>query len=136
MAQVRVGLCPDGGATSFLSFALPKQIVMEMCLLGTPVRAERLASAGLINILASEGSALEMALDVAKRLANGPSQAISTIKGLVQSAATADLATQLDREARAINACRFSAEAAEGLSAFLEKRDARFVPMENGTKEQ
>src|SRR5690606_593538 len=52
LAQVRVGLCPDGGATHFLGTALPKQLVMEMCLLGQPVWAERLSRAGMINVLA------------------------------------------------------------------------------------
>ena len=126
VAQVRVGLSPDGGATSFLRSALPRQIVMEMCLLGLPISADRLAGFGLINVLAPEGGALEAALDLAAHLAEGPPQAIRTIKTLVQSAATADLASQLDSEARAINLARFSAEAAEGLAAFLEKRPTRF----------
>lgn len=128
VAQVRVGLSPDGGATSFLRSALPRQFVMEMCLLGLPVSAERLASAGVINILTEDGKALEAALELAGRLAEGPPQTIGTIKTLVQAAATADLATQLDREACAINLGRYSAEAAEGLSAFLEKRQASFGP--------
>ena len=126
VAQVRVGLSPDGGATSFLRAALPKQLVMEMCLLGQPVSGERLASFGLVNLLAREGSVLAAALDLGARIADGPPQAIRTIKSLVRSAATADLATQLDDEARAINLARFSPEAAEGLSAFLEKRPPRF----------
>ena len=134
VAQVRVGLSPDGGATSFLRSALPRQLVMEMCLLGMPVSAERLAGFGLINVLASKDGALEAALDLASRIADGPPQAIRTIKTLVQSAATADLASQLDSEARAINLARFSAEAAEGLSAFLEKRPARFASAEGAAE--
>ena len=131
VAQVRVGLSPDGGATSFLSSALPRQLVMEMCLLGAPVSAERLAGLGLVNVLSPEGGALEAALDLSTRLTDGPPQAIRTIKTLVRSAATVDLASQLDNEARAINLARFSAEAAEGLSAFLEKRPARFGPADS-----
>lgn len=126
IAQIRVGLCPDGGATSFLTAALPKQLVTEMCLLGAPVEAERLASAGLINLLSPRGGALDAALDLAGRLADGPPRAMRTVKELIRAAATADLASQLDAEARAINHSRFSAEAAEGLQAFLQKRRPRF----------
>lgn len=136
VAQVRVGLSPDGGATSFLRSALPRQFAMEMCLLGLPVPAERLARAGVINVLTQEGQALESALELAGRLAKGPPQAIGTIKSLVQAAATADLATHLDSEARAINLGRYSAEAAEGLSAFLDKRPASFAPFAAGADEQ
>lgn len=125
-AYVRVGLSPDGGVTHFLRSALPRQMVIEMCLLGLPVSAGRLAQSGVVNMLTKEGEALDAAVDLAKRLANGPPQALARIKHLINKAPENDLATHLDLEARGINLARFSAEAAEGLSAFLEKRPPRF----------
>lgn len=127
IAYVRVGLSPDGGVTHFLRAALPRQFVMEMCLLGQPVPAARLAQAGVVNLLVPEDGALQAALDLAERLAAGPPQAIGRIKELVNTAPGRDLATQLDVEARGINLARFGAEAAEGLSAFLEKRIPAFA---------
>lgn len=136
VAQVRVGLSPDGGATHFLRSALPRQMVMELCLLGQPLPAARLAEAGIVNRLVPRGQALQTALELAERLAAGPPQAISTIKGLVDSAAGHDLATQLDAEARAINLARFGAEAAEGLAAFLEKRRPDFTVAADGKEDR
>lgn len=133
IAYVRVGLSPDGGVTHVLRSALPRQMVMEMCLLGQPVPATRLAQAGIVNHLAAEGAVLSTALELAGRLADGPPQAIATIKDLVNTALENDFATQLDREARAINLARFGAEAAEGLSAFLEKRQHEFKRPETRT---
>ncbi len=126
VAHVRVGLSPDGGVTHFLRSALPRQLVMELCLLGQPIGADRLAELGVVNRLTQEGEALETALALAERLAAGPPRATANIKGLVNAAEGSDLADHLDREARAINLARFGAEASEGLAAFLEKRRPDF----------
>ncbi|MEN2989845.1 enoyl-CoA hydratase family protein [Tistrella sp. BH-R2-4] len=125
-AYVRVGLSPDGGATYFLRRALPRQLVSEICMFGQSVPAERLAAAGLVNHLVPQGQARARALDLAARLAAGPSAALGTIKRLIGAAEVSGLAAQLDDEARAINLARFGPEAAEGLAAFLEKRRPDF----------
>lgn len=131
IAHVRVGLCPDGGATYLLRSALPRQMVMEMCLLGQPMPAGRLADAGIINTLMPEGQVLGYAMELAGRIAAGPPHAISIIKNLVNTATGNDLATHLDREGQAINLARFGQESAEGLSAFLEKRSPDFTSARN-----
>lgn len=127
VAYVRVGLSPDGGVTHFLRSALPRQLVMEMCTLGQPVPAERLAQFGIVNAIVPEGSALQVALEVAGRVAAGPAAAIARIKAQVNAAPSNELASHLNLEADGINVARFSAEAAEGLSAFLEKRRPNFT---------
>ncbi|SME89335.1 Enoyl-CoA hydratase/carnithine racemase [Tistlia consotensis] len=127
VAHVRVGLSPDGGATHFLRSALPRQLVMELCLLGQPLPAERLAQAGVVNRLVPAGEALPAALELAERLAAGPPQALGGIKRLVNAAPENGLAAHLELEARSINLARFGPEAAEGLTAFLEKRRPDFA---------
>lgn len=125
-AYVRVGLSPDGGATHFLARALPHQLVSEICMLGRPVAAPRLHAAGLINNCCPAGNALDVAIELAGEIAAGPPKATRNIKELIRIAASNDLASQLAIEARAINHARFGDEAAEGLSAFIEKRKANF----------
>jgi len=125
-AHVRVGLSPDGGATYFLRAALPRQLVMEICMLGQPVSAARLAAAGVVNRVVAEGTALRAALALAQELADGPPGAIATIKHLINAAPGSDLPGHLEAEAEALNLARFGPEASEGLTAFLEKRPPRF----------
>lgn len=125
-AYVRVGLSPDGGTTYFLRSALPRQLVSELCMLGLPITAERLAHFGVVNLLTQSGEALSSAKELAKRVASGPPQALARIKHLIAKTAENDLSTHLDLEARGLNQARFGAEAAEGLSAFLEKRVPKF----------
>ncbi|MGQ9370897.1 oxepin-CoA hydrolase, alternative type [Azospirillum sp. ST 5-10] len=127
VAHVRVGLSPDGGVTHFLRSSLPHQLVMEMCLLGRPTAAARLAELGVVNRLAPDGTVLAAALELAERVAAGPPEATARIKRQVHAALDHELATHLDVEARAINRARYGAEAAEGLAAFLEKRRPDFT---------
>lgn len=122
VAYVKVGLTPDGGSTAFLSEALPRQLVTEMCLFGDPVAAERLHGAGAINKLVGAGSALEEAKALAERCAGGPAAAMAGIKGLCSEAKSRPLNTQLDRECASIAEALGGDEAAEGISAFLDKR--------------
>ena len=126
LAYVKIGLSPDGGVTHLLRAALPRQMVMEMGLLGRPVPAARLAELGVISALTPPGAALDTALNLARDLAAGPRTAQARIKHQINTAAQTDLATQQRLEARDMNTARFGPEAAEGLAAFLEKRIPRF----------
>lgn len=126
VAYVRVGLSPDGGVTHFLRAAMPRQLVNELCILGRPIESERLAQFGIVNELTQTGQALDCAMVIAGRVAAGPASAIRSIKQLVNTAPDNELCTHLVAEADLINQARFGPEAAEGLSAFLEKRKPNF----------
>lgn len=125
-AYVKVGLSPDGGLTHFLRGALPRQLVNELCMLGRPITAERLAPLGIVNELTKAGEAHDTALALAQKIAAGPAHAIQSIKHLVNIAEHNQLTTQLWQEADRINQARYGSEAAVGLQAFLEKRRPDF----------
>jgi 2-(1,2-epoxy-1,2-dihydrophenyl)acetyl-CoA isomerase len=125
-AYVKAGLVPDGGLTTALARGLSRQAVMEVCILGRPISAERLHAAGLINFLVTPGGAEDKAACVASTIAAGPRQAQGAIKALVNSAFDASEAAQLDAERDAMADAQVGAEAAEGLAAFLEKRRPNF----------
>ena len=125
-AYVRVGLSPDGGVTHFLRAGMPRQLVNELCILGRPITAERLAQFGIVNEVAEAGQTLDRARALAGKVAAGPAHAIRSIKHLVNIAPNTELFSHLFAEADLINQARYGAEAAEGLSAFLEKRKPDF----------
>ena len=126
VAYVKIGLNPDGGATAFLNRGLPPQLVSELCFLGDPIGSERLYSLGVVNKVVDPGTALDQAKALAERLANGPGAALARAKHLIDAARRNTFETQLDLEARMINEARSHPEAAEGLTAFLEKRKPDF----------
>jgi len=125
-AYVRVGLSPDGGTTYFLRRTMPRQLVNELCILGRPITALRLSEFGVVNELAEAEQVMDVAVSLAEQIASGPSLAIQSIKKLINAAEHNELCTHLWQEADSINRARFSAEAAEGLQAFLDKRKPDF----------
>ncbi|MCR9125754.1 MAG: enoyl-CoA hydratase family protein [Rhodobacteraceae bacterium] len=125
-AYVKAGLVPDGGLTAALARLLPRPLAMEMCLLGRPLSAERLAALGAVNLVVPPGQAQSEAMALADALARGPRGAQGAIRALVASAYDTSEAAQLDAERAAMARAQGGPEAAEGIAAFLEKRRPEF----------
>ncbi len=126
MSYAKVGLTPDGGATSSLVRALPRALVLKMIWLGEPVSAELLQSHGLVTALAPSGRALDETLRLAERLAAMAPNAIAGAKELVNGAPGHTLAEQLVAERDQFLESLFHDNGEEGLQAFLGKRAPRF----------
>ncbi len=126
LSYVRIGLTPDGGATSFLSEFAPRQLVNEMLMLGDKLPVSRLHQLGAVNRLTANGKAVDEALALGARLAALPPAALAAIKKLAQTARRQPLDAQLDAEVQSMATAQGGAEAAEGINAFLEKRPPDF----------
>ncbi|MFS4437469.1 oxepin-CoA hydrolase, alternative type [Paracoccaceae bacterium GXU_MW_L88] len=126
MAYVKIGLVPDGGATASLARALPPQMAAEICLLGEPVAASRLAELGVVNRLAEPGCARAAALTLAAELATGARTAQSVILSLLNQAGEEDFIGQLENEKRAMATALGGTEVVEGIAAFKAKRAPDF----------
>jgi enoyl-CoA hydratase/carnithine racemase len=126
MAYVKVGLSPDGGGSWFATHALPKQAASELMLEGGAWTAERLHALGIVNTLTADGAALDAALEHASRIERLSPHAVARIKTLIAGAADAPLAAHLIAERESFVACLHHADGGEAVSAFLEKRPARF----------
>lgn len=125
-AFARIGLIPDGGST----FMLPRLIgwgrAMELSLLAERLPAEQAFEWGLVNRLYDDPDALMTgAMDIARRLANGP-KSVSLIRKAYWNTWQNSFEQQLDLEAQLQNEAGASRDFAEGVRAFLEKRDAQF----------
>lgn len=126
MSYVRVGLTPDGGTTSYLAQALPRQLVNEFAMTGKRVPATRMHQLGIVNELTQEGAALGRAVILARELAEGPAQSLAAIKSLADSGQHASLDEQLDAEAACMTRALGGPEGREGITAFLAKRKPKF----------
>ena len=125
-AFARIGLIPDGGAT----YLLPRMVgwgrAMELSMLAERLPAETAHEWGLVNRLFDDNASLMTgAMELAGRLANGP-RSLSLIRKAYWSTWQNAYEQQLDLEAQLQNQAGASADFAEGVSAFLEKRDAVF----------
>ncbi|MGA4542615.1 enoyl-CoA hydratase-related protein [Uniformispora flossi] len=127
LPEVRRGLLANCGAIFRAPRTLPLNVARELLVTGDPVDAERLHGLGVVNRLADPGHALDAALELAERICLNSPTAVSQTLQAVERAVTADddLGWQATEDGfRTVTA---SADAREGLTAFLEKRPPRWT---------
>jgi len=126
-AFVNIGLVPDGGSSWILPRLIGKARAMQMMMLGERIGAEQAEHWGLIYKAVDGASLADEAMALATRLANGPTVALGTLRRTVAHALEHDLASTLVAEAEGQLKAGDSADAAEGIAAFLAKRKAAFT---------
>jgi enoyl-CoA hydratase/carnithine racemase len=122
MAYSNVALSPDGGATWSLAQALPRQLASELLMGGERIGARRLHELGVVNQVASHGSALSAALSLAERLNERAPNALASIKELMNDAVSATMSRHLASERDHFVKNLHHANAGIGISAFLAKQ--------------
>jgi len=126
-AFTRIGLVPDAGGT----YWLPRQIgfsrAMGTMLFGGSVSARQAADWGMIWEAVPDAAFAAHWQACADVLAAGPTVAYRGIKQALRASFANDLAAQLALEARLQGQCGQTQDFAEGVAAFLQKRQARFI---------
>ncbi len=126
LAFVNIGLVPDGGSSVFVPARAGFSRAMEMSLLGERVPAARALEWGLANrVLPDDGFDAGVAELMAK-LAAGPTRSYAGTKRQLNARAYAGMDEQLALEAEIQQEQATTADFAEGVVAFIEKRPARF----------
>lgn len=118
----RIGLIPDAGGSWSLTRILGEPRAKALTMTAEPLTAETAADWGLIWKVVDDADLLTSATELARRLAAGPTLGLGLTKRLIQAAATNDMDTQLDLERDCQREAGRSADYAEGVTAFLEKR--------------
>ncbi|HLU58059.1 MAG TPA: enoyl-CoA hydratase-related protein [Pseudonocardia sp.] len=125
--EVGLGLVAECGGLFRGPRALPLNVARELLLTGDPLPARRAYELGLVNRLTEPGRAVEEALALAERIASRAPVAVrETLRAVEAGYANADEHGWAET-ARAREGARASADAAEGVAAFLERRPARFT---------
>lgn len=124
---VRVGLVPDSGATHLLARGATRARAMELMLLGDKLPAARALDWGLINRMTPSEQLDEAAMELATRLASGPTQTYALTRKAAWRALDGSWAEALDLERRLQAEVSGTHDAREGIASFLEKRPARFL---------
>lgn len=125
-AFTRIGLVPDGGSTWLLPRLIGLARARELSLLAEKLPAETALSWGLINRVCDDAALLDETLGLAERLAEGPTVALAATRRLYWASPLNTYEEQLDLERRQQQRAGSTEDFVEGVSAFLQKRPARF----------
>jgi 2-(1,2-epoxy-1,2-dihydrophenyl)acetyl-CoA isomerase len=126
-AYGKTGLTGAESSTFFLPRLLGLRRAMELVLLNPRLDAKAALEWGLVNAVFPVEGFDDRVLEIAQRVAEGPTEALGIAKNLIHQAAGVDrLDFHLDREIEALARIASGRDFAEGLDSFFEKRPARF----------
>jgi 2-(1,2-epoxy-1,2-dihydrophenyl)acetyl-CoA isomerase len=122
----RIGLVPDSGLARTLVRTLGRHRALEILLGERQLSVEDAEAAGLVAAVVPAERLADATRELAARLAQGPTRAIGLTKRLVNAAEEETVAEALAHEAALQELAGRTADHAEGVAAFAEKREPRF----------
>ncbi len=130
LPELPLGMVPDAGAIQRLHRRLPYNKAMEMYLLGERMSATEAASYGLINKVVSPDQLMDTARAWAEKLTKVAPLALQSVKELLRAIEGDTIQAAFDTmrtgDLPIYRQLLKSEDAQEGVSAFVEKRDAKF----------
>lgn len=121
--EVKVGLFAAGGGVMRLPGRVGYGKAMEMAITGDPISAEEALTYGLVTRLATPGTAVEVAIELAERVAKNAPLAVAASKKMIRAASGATEAELWALQSTLVGGVFSSNDAKEGPAAFAEKRE-------------
>lgn len=121
-----IGLASDSGLSYSLVESLGSSRASGLMLLGEKVTSAQALEWGLVHRVVADEDLLDTAHSLARKLANGPTQAFMQVKSLIRASASG-LFDALDREAAAQTQLGQTRDHRAAVDAFLTKEEASFV---------
>ncbi|MBS9374399.1 enoyl-CoA hydratase [Rhodococcus sp. B50] len=126
LAFTKIGLMPDGGASALIAASIGRARALKMALLAERLPTTEALAAGLIAEVWSDDEFDSAVETLVQRLAGGPSAAFESTKNAINDATLTELDNAFARERKGQLVLLGSADFAEGVTAFQEKRPANF----------
>ena len=125
--EIRLGFFPGAGGTQRLTRLVGPARALRLMMEGRRLTADEARALGLVDEVVPADLLQQTARDVAERLAAGPTRALGLLKRCVYQGYGRPLADGLQVEAEAVAELIGTADAREGMAAFLAKRSPRFT---------
>ena len=126
LTEARIGAIPGAGGTQRMPRVIGVARALELMLTGEPVAGIRAAQIGLVHAAVAADQLDGHVTKIASLIASRSPNSARKIKHLVQRGMETTLAGGLALEAAAVREILASADYAEGLAAFAEKRQPQF----------
>ena len=123
---VKVGIVPGDGGCWLLPRVVGASCAAELALTGDTIGADEALRIGLVSRVVAPELLLDEAMALAMRIAANPPQALRWTKQLLQQARTGTLDEALDAAGRLQGLAHHTADHAEAVAAFFDKRTPRF----------
>lgn len=120
--EIRIGVMPGAGGTQRLTRAIGKARAMEMILTGASIDAKAAAAYGLVTRIVPAEATTDAALELAAKVAAMPPLAVRAAKAAILAAHEDGLRAGLAGEREAFFRLFDTADQAEGMAAFVQKR--------------
>ncbi|MCB1408830.1 MAG: enoyl-CoA hydratase [Rhodobacteraceae bacterium] len=124
--EIALGVIPGAGGTQRLTRFVGKSKAMEMCLTGRMMDAEEAERSGLVSRVVPAKKLIEEAMAAAQKIASKSGIATKVVKEAVNRSYETTLREGILFERRVFHALFNTEDQKEGMSAFLEKREAQF----------
>ena len=124
---VKVGIIPGDGGCWLLPRVIGHARAAEMALTGDAIDAEEALRFGLVSRVVAPEALLDEAFRLAGRIAANPPQVLRWTRQLLQQARTGTLDEALNAAGRLQGQAHHTADHAEAVAAFFEKRAPRFT---------
>jgi 2-(1,2-epoxy-1,2-dihydrophenyl)acetyl-CoA isomerase len=122
----KIALVPDSGMHWILPRLVGVARAFEFAALSNDIPAQEAARVGLVNNVVPAAELERTIMELAERLARGPTKAYGLIKRTLNKGLSSDLDSLLDYEATIQEIASLSEDHREGVTAFLEKRSPQF----------
>lgn len=126
LTSSKIGTVPGAGGTQRLPRVVGPAHAMEIMMTGVPLDCAEAARIGLINRAVAKGGALDHVKEMIRVFAQRGPLSLRLIKRAVHKGLQMDMDSALDYETFLVTTIYGSADRKEGISAFLEKRQAAF----------
>ena len=126
MGYTKAGLTPDGSSTWYLARCVGLKRAVDLVLTNRLLSAAEAEAWGLVNRVVPDDQLDAEAESLARSLAAGPTVSFGAAKRLVYDGSNASVEAAMEAESLAIAQAMGRSDGREGITAFLEKRDASF----------
>lgn len=126
ITSARIGTVAGAGGTQRLPRVVGLSNALDMLFAAEPIDSAEALRMGLINRRVANGQSLQTALEMARHYATRAPLSLAFVKRAVHRGMQMDLASAIEFETMLVTTVYGTADKAEGISAFLDKRQARF----------